>query len=166
MKYFIFFLGLGLVLSGCQDDNNLNERNRYIFGAEVRQLPNLQYDSDNSPPDLRVDIKRRSANFWEFSSLVRNNANRLPTFLQFPSEILATDEWYEISLVDEDAGELSDDEIFFWEFHPVEEGGAGIYEFFDSQNRLVMILEYDVQSVATRSALRYSSCLHSYNLCL
>lgn len=144
MKRLILLIAFGLFLASCDDDRNIDERERYLIGVDIIQLPNLQYDSDGSPPDLRVDLKRRSTNFWEFSTYVRNNANRLPVFLQFPSEILATDEFYEISLVDEDLNELSDDVIFTWEFQAVLDGEDGIIEFFDN-NELVMVLEYELK---------------------
>jgi hypothetical protein len=141
------FLTLGgifsllLVLSGCETDN-LDQRQRYFTEVRVQQIPFLNYDADGSAPDLRIDLKRRSVNFWEFSSLTRINAERLPLSLVFPSEILATDEFYAISLVDEDPNELQDDEIFYWEFQAVEEGRNGSIEFFD-QGQLILELFYE-----------------------
>lgn len=144
MKRLLLLFVLCFALASCDDEGNFDDRERYLIGVEVLQLPNLQYDSDGSAPDLRVDLKRRSTNFWEFSTYVRNNANRLPVFLQFPSEVLATDEYYEISLVDEDLNELSDDVIFTWEFQAELEGEDGIIEFYD-QGELVMLLEYELK---------------------
>ena len=136
---FLFMLG------ACVDDNNFDQRNRYFQGVEVIALPLLQYDSDGSPPDLRIDIKRSSVNFWEFSTNTRNDANRLPAFLSFFNEVLATDEFYEIRLVDEDLGELSDDEIFTWEFQAIQDGNNGIIDFFGANGELVLVLEYDLK---------------------
>lgn len=144
MKKLVLLFALSLFLMGCEDNGSIDDRERYLIGVDIIQLPNLQYDSDGTPPDLRVDLKRRSTNFWEFSTYVRNNANRLPVFLQFPSEVLATDEFYEISLVDEDLNELSDDVIFTWEFQAVLDGEYGIIEFFDN-GELVMVLEYELK---------------------
>lgn len=144
MKKLILPIVFALALSACDDDNGIDNRNRYFDGIEVLELPNIQYDSDGSAPDLRVDLKRSSVNYWEFSTYTRTNADRLPVFLQFPSEVLATDELYEISLIDEDPNELSDDVIFTWEFQALEEGNQGVIEFFDS-GELVMVLEYDLR---------------------
>jgi hypothetical protein len=143
MKKKIFALAMVAILLSCSQSSTLEMRNRYFYGGEVVSLPNLQYDSDGSEPDLRIDLKRKSANFWEFSTLVRNNARRLPLFTSFPSEVLATDEVYEVRLMDEDLGELSDDEIFYWEFQAIEDGANGVIEFFDDQNTLRMTLEYE-----------------------
>jgi hypothetical protein len=144
-KFLLLFSPFLFILGACADDNSIDDRNRYFQGVEVIELPVLQYDADGSPPDLRIDIKRSSVNFWEFSTNTRNDANRLPAFLSFFNEILSTDEFYEIRLVDEDLGELSDDEIFFWEFQAIQEGNNGIIEFFGDNGELVLVLEYDLK---------------------
>ncbi len=131
-----------LALFGCETDDNLPLTNRYFKLVEVDQLPALNYDPDGSPPDLRVDLKRRSSNFWEFSTDTENNAASLPTFVVFPAEILATDEVYEIRIVDEDLNQPVDDEIFYWTFHALDDGGSGRIDFFDN-DRLVMSLNYN-----------------------
>lgn len=134
-------LVLLLFLGACENDR-LDRRERYFTGVEILAVPALQYDSDNSPPDLRVDLKRSSVNFWEFSSFSRRDAQRLPVFLNFFSDILATDEFYTLRLVDEDPNELDDDEIFFWEFQAIEDGRGGEIEFFD-RGQLVLVLTYE-----------------------
>lgn len=133
---------LVLLSFACVEDDNLPLTNRYFRTAEILQLPQVQYDADNSPPDLRIDLKRRSATFWEFSTDTENNAGTLPTFMVFPAEILATDEVYEIRIVDEDLNQPDDDEIFFWTFHAMDDGEGGAVEFFDD-NRLIMVLEFN-----------------------
>ncbi len=129
-------------LFACETDDDIPRTNRYFKLVEVAQLPALNYDPDNSPPDLRVDIKRRSSSFWEFSTGTENNAGSLPTFVVFPAEILATDEVYEIRIVDEDLNLPEDYEIFFWTFHALEDGGGGGIDFFDNE-KLVMTLNYN-----------------------
>lgn len=143
-KLLLVLTPLILILGACTDDNDPDLRNRYFQGGEVLQLPALQYDADGSPPDLRLELKRSSANFWEFSTNTRNDADRLPVYLSFPREILATDEFYELRLVDEDLGELSDDEIFFWEFQAIQDGTNGAIEFFGDNGELVLVLEYNL----------------------
>ena len=145
MKKLLMLVAPLLFMAGaCADDNDPDFRNRYFQGAEVLQLPTLQYDADGSPPDLRLDLKRSSVNFWEFSTNTRNDANRLPAYLSFSREVLATDEFYELRLVDEDLGELSDDEIFFWEFQAVQDGTDGIIEFYGDNGELVLALDYSL----------------------
>lgn len=140
-KYLPFFLLL--ILISCEtDDNDIPLTNRYFKLAEVVQLPALAYDPDGSPPDIRIDIKRRSASFWEFSTLTEDNAASLPTFVVFPAEILATDEVYEIRLVDEDLDQPVDEEIFFWTFHAFNDGAGGGIDFYDA-DRLIMTLNYN-----------------------
>lgn len=136
-------LTLLLLLTACEVDNYDPDR-RYFTGAEVRSLPQLNYDPDNSPPDLRLDLKRRSAGFWEFSTHTIDNAANLPVFLSFPAEILATDEIYEIRLVDEDPNEPQDDEIFFWDFHATEDGDNGRIRFRDS-GRIILELNFNLK---------------------
>jgi hypothetical protein len=131
-----------LALWACETDDDIPLTNRYFKLVEVAQLPALNYDPDGSPPDLRVDIKRRSANFWEFSTGTEVNAASLPTFVVFPAEILATDEVYEIRIVDEDLNQPVDDEIFFWTFHALDDGSGGYIDFYDN-DRLVMSLNYN-----------------------
>lgn len=133
-----------LALMACETDDNpdLPPTNRYFKLVEVMQLPALPYDPDGSPPDLRVDLKRRSASFWEFSTSTEVNAASLPTFVVFPAEILATDEVYEIRIVDEDLNQPADEEIFFWTFHAWDDGANGRIEFFDN-DKLIMLLNYN-----------------------
>ncbi len=142
MKKIIPLLLLFTVLA-CEDDEPLPQTNRYFKLTEITSLPALAYDPDGSPPDVRVDLKRRSSNFWEFSTETENNA-ALPTFLVFPAEILATDELYEIRIVDEDLNQPDDYEIFFWTFHAFDEGEDGEITFFDGNQR-VMTLNFNVK---------------------
>lgn len=142
MKKLIVFAAALLFLSSCVKEEYYEYPNRYIRTAQVLTLPQLNYDADNSPPDVRIDIKRRSANFWEFSTDTENNAAFLPTTTVFSSEVLATEEVWEIRIVDEDLNEFQDDEIFFWEFHPYDEGDNGEYEFYADGN-LIMVLSFN-----------------------
>ena len=113
MKKLLLLPLLVLVFAACEEDNDpLLLTNRYIRVADIITLPALNYDPNGSPPDLRIDLKRRSTNFWEFSTDTENNAGTLPVLAVFPAEILATDEVYEIRIVDEDLNEPDDDEIF------------------------------------------------------
>lgn len=145
MKRLLYLLPVLSLLWGCETDNDpVIPTNRYFKLVEVMQLPALNYDPDNSPPDLRIDLKRRSASFWEFSTQTENNAGSLPTFVVFPAEILATDEVYEIRIVDEDLNLPDDFEIFYWTFQAVDEGADGRIEFFDNEN-LIMALNYNVK---------------------
>ena len=141
MKKLALFAAI-LFLSSCVKEQYFEYPNRYFKTIEVLSLPNLNYDSDNSPPDLRVDLKRRSSDFWEFSSGTDYNAGFLPSYNAFRSEVLATDEVWEVRLVDEDGGEFQDDEIFFWEFHPYEEGNNGEFQFY-ADGKLIMILNFN-----------------------
>lgn len=141
MKKLILF-SLILFFSSCVKEEYFEYPNRYFRTAEVLALPALNYDADNSPPDIRIDIKRRSANNWEFSTYTENNSGFLPVTTVFPSEILATDEMWEIRIVDEDLNEFQDDEIFHWDFHAYEEGGNGEFEFYADGN-LIMILNFN-----------------------
>lgn len=142
MKKLIIFAISVLFLSSCVKEEYFEYPNRYFRTAEVLALPALNYDADNSAPDIRIDLKRRSSNIWEFSTYTENNSAFLPTTTVFPSEILATDEMWEIRIVDEDLNEFQDDEIFFWEFHAYEEGGNGEFEFYADGN-LIMILNFN-----------------------
>jgi len=142
MKKIYTLLLIAFTLISCVKEETVDLTNRYFKATEIISLPALNYDSDNSPPDLRVDLKRRSASFWEFSTYTENNAGILPAFMVFPAEILATDEVWQISIVDEDPNELSDDEIFFWEFHAFEDGGSGEIEFYDN-GKLIMVLNFN-----------------------
>lgn len=142
MKKLILIAAAALFLSSCVKEEYFEYPNRYFKTAEVLALPALNYDADNSAPDIRIDLKRRSANNWEFSTYTENNSAFLPTTTVFPSEILATDEMWEIRIVDEDLNEFQDDEIFFWEFHTYDEGGSGEFEFYADGN-LIMILNFN-----------------------
>ncbi len=142
MKKIITLASIILIFSSCLREDQVDLTNRYFRSAEILSLPALNYDSDNSPPDLRVDLKRRSAGFWEFSTYTEINAGTLPAFMVFPAEILGTDEVWQLRIVDEDPNELQDDEIFFWEFHALEDGAAGSIEFYDSGN-LVLVLNFN-----------------------
>tara|TARA_R110002072_G_C7881510_1_gene528058 strand:- start:25 stop:456 length:432 start_codon:yes stop_codon:yes gene_type:complete len=141
MKNLILLASI-LFLSSCVKEEYFEYPNRYFKTAEVLALPALNYDADNSAPDIRIDLKRRSANNWEFSTFTEDNSNFLPTTTVFPAEILATDEVWEIRIVDEDLNEFQDDEIFFWEFHAYEEGANGDFEFYADGN-LIMILNFN-----------------------
>ncbi len=141
MKKLILFAAV-LFLSSCVKEEYLEYPNRYFKTAEVLALPALNYDPDNSAPDIRIDLKRRSANEWEFSTYTENNSSFLPTTTVFPSEILATDEMWEIRIVDEDLNEFQDDEIFYWEFQAYDEGANGDFEFYADGN-LIMVLNYN-----------------------
>lgn len=144
MKKLLLLPLLIFTLASCEDDDDepYLYTNRYIRVADIISLPQLNYDPDGSPPDIRVDLKRRSTNFWEFSTGTEINAGTLPALGVFPAEILATDEVYEIRIVDEDLNEPQDDEIFYWQFHAVDEGENGEYSFYDG-NKLIMTLEYN-----------------------
>ncbi|MEQ9262426.1 MAG: hypothetical protein RLP14_04610 [Owenweeksia sp.] len=144
MKKAFFFIALIAFLASCEKDGAgyVDPPNRYLKLAEIISLPQLNYDPDNSPPDLRIDLKRRSASFWEFSTYTEVNAASLPTFTVFPSEVLATDEMWEIRIVDEDLENPDDYEIFYWVFHPVDEGTNGEFEFI-ADGKLIMVLNYN-----------------------
>lgn len=141
MKKLIVFAAL-IFLSSCVKEEYFEYPNRYFKTSQIISLPKLNYDPNNNAPDLRVDIKRRSANNWEFSTYTENNTVFLPSFTVFPSEILATDEMWEIRIVDEDLDELQDDEIFYWDFHPYEEGLNGEFEFY-ADGQLIMVLNFN-----------------------
>ncbi|MDZ7847973.1 MAG: hypothetical protein U5L96_15145 [Owenweeksia sp.] len=103
MKKLYPLLLLSVILtSACETENEVDPPKRYLKSVRIVALPALQYDTDGSPPDLRVDLKRRSTNFWEFSTETLVNAGNLPAFLNFPAEVLGTDEVYEIRIIDED----------------------------------------------------------------
>ena len=144
MKKAFILLASALALVSCEKDSTeyIDRPNRYIKLAEIISLPKLNYDTDNSPPDLRVDLKRRSASFWEFSTQTEINAASLPTFAVFPAEILVTDEIYEIRIADEDLENPTDYEIFYWAFNPVDEGVNGEFEFM-ADGKLIMGLNYN-----------------------
>jgi hypothetical protein len=141
MKKLLLFAAI-IFLSSCVKEEFYEYPNRYFKGAEVIALPDLPYDFDRSAPDLRIDLKRRSASYWEFSTYTEINAAYLPTFTVLPSEVLATDEMWEIRIVDEDENEFQDDEIFYWDFHAYEEGGNGVFEFYADGN-LIMVLNFN-----------------------
>lgn len=136
MKKILPLLSL-LAIVACENDPKLPYTNRYFKAAEVFSLPIKNYDPDGSPPDLRIDLKRRSASFWEFSTYTENNAASLPTFMVFPAEILATDEVYEIRIVDEDLNLPDDEEIFYWTFNAIDDGSNGHIEFFDHDKKVM-----------------------------
>ncbi len=139
----LFLLPLLLIFAACESDEKIPLTNRYFKLAEIVALPALQYDNDGSPPDLYVEIKRRSASFWEFYTDVEINAG-LPTYLVFPAEILATDEMYEIRIMDEDPNEPADYEVFYWQFHAIDDGYDGGIDFEDPlTGNLVMVLNYN-----------------------
>lgn len=140
----LLIIPLLILLAACETDDNepLLNTNRYMRVADVVSLPAINYDADGSPPDIRIDLKRRSTNFWEFSTDTEINAGTLPVLAVFPAEILATDEVYEIRIVDEDPNEPQDDEIFYWQFHAFDEGENGAYSFYD-RNQLIMTLGYN-----------------------
>lgn len=140
----LILIPLLLLFAACEvdDEEPLLLTNRYLRVADVISLPIINYDADGSPPDIRIDLKRRSANFWEFSTDTEVNAGTLPVLAVFPAEILATDEVYEIRIVDEDLNEPQDDEIFYWQFHALDEGENGEYVFYN-EGKLIMSLQYN-----------------------
>ena len=71
MKNLILLASI-LFLSSCVKEEYFEYPNRYFKTAEVLALPALNYDADNSAPDIRIDLKRRSANNWEFSTFTGN----------------------------------------------------------------------------------------------
>lgn len=142
MKKLLLFPLLSILFTSCEEDEPIPLTNRYIKAADIFTLPVKNYDPDGSPPDLRIDLKRRSANFWEFSTYTEVNAGSLPTITIFPAEILATDETYEIRIVDEDLDLPYDEEIFFWTFQAYDEGENGEYTFWNN-GKHIMSLQYN-----------------------
>lgn len=142
MKNLLLLPLLTIFFTACEDDEPIPLTNRYMKAADIITLPIKNYDPDGSPPDLRIDLKRRSASFWEFSTYTEVNAGSLPTITIFPAEILATDEVYEIRIVDEDLNLPDDEEIFFWTFQAYDEGENGEYTFWNN-DKLIMSLQYN-----------------------
>ncbi len=135
---------LVIPFTSCVKEVPLELVNKYYTAAEVRALPVLNYDPDGSPPDVRIDMKRASANFWEFSTNTVNNARSFPIFLTFPAEVLGTDERWQVRIVDEDLDRPVDEEIFFFEFHAVEDGVDNQIAF-NADGRVVLSLKYNEQ---------------------
>lgn len=142
MRTFSSLILLLIFLSSCEEDQLKPDLNRYVKAADVFSLPKIQYDSDGSPPDVRIDLKRRSASFWEFSTYTEQNAATLPLLTIFPAEILLTDEVYELRIVDEDLNEADDDEIFYWSFQAMDEGENGEFNFY-GDGKLILSLQYN-----------------------
>ncbi|WP_417599831.1 hypothetical protein [Owenweeksia hongkongensis] len=142
MKKLLLLPLMLIFFAACEEDDPILLTNRYIKAADVFTLPAINYDPDGSPPDIRIDLKRRSASFWEFSTYTEVNAGSLPTITIFPAEILMTDEVYEIRIVDEDLNLPDDEEIFFWTFQGYDEGENGEYTFWNN-GKHIMSLQYN-----------------------
>ena len=116
-----------LWLVGCDsdDDVNLDPDRRYLQRAEVLTIPAGEWDFQNGP-DLRIQLKRASVDFFEFDSEIREDVEAFPLVLSFGEEILATDENYDLILFDEDEDENDNDDIVCqFRFNPTTDGGNG-----------------------------------------
>jgi hypothetical protein len=122
-----------------------NEKNRYIQSVTVLNVPPGNWDM-TSAPDLSIQIIRASSNNWEYITKVANDVKNVPITLNFPNEILATNENWKMRLVDVDDWKLAEttyDVILSWNsFNPVTSGNGGKIKFNNDNGVTILEINY------------------------
>ena len=129
MKAFVFSLLIILVLSSCKKDNPEPTKvpNRYLQSVTILSVTTFNWDN-LSDPDLKINLRRNSSSGWEYTTYTINNNSTYPVTITFSNEILATDENWQMQLVDDDSPD-NDDEICIVTFNPITTGSNGKIPF-------------------------------------
>lgn len=127
-----------LFFYNCEVEDN---QHKYIQSVEVISLIDNEWDYLSSP-DLQIKLKKNSDSDWSYLTNRSDDNAVIPVALIFENEILATDETWEIQLIDYDWPD-EDDVILHFEFNPIEEGFLGFISFENEAAKIE--LNYEVK---------------------